>query len=379
MFRPIMSAVLCCALLGACTAKDDAPKREAVAAIPVTVGEVREQPWNDIVQALGTAKARESVTVTAKVSETVQEVHFDSGDRVAKGAPLVTLTGQQQQASLSAAEATANEAERLYKRQKELAAAQLIARSALDTQRATRDTAQAAVTEIRANLADRVIRAPFAGQLGIRLVSPGTLVTPGTGIANLDDVSRVYVDFPVPETQLAAVAVGQDVVATSASYPRREFRGVVSTIDARVDTATRAVTVRADFPNDDGVLRPGMLMQARLELPERQALVVPEIAVVQVGNDSYVYRVKPDATVERADVELGDRNGGRVVVDKGLKAGERIVVDGTGKLKVGAKIAATAAPAQARPGAPAAPAVPASASSAPAPASAAPAPTRTGG
>lgn len=378
MPRHLATTILCCALLVACAKKDAAPKNAGASApIPVTVGDVREQPWNDIVQALGTAKARESVTVTAKVSETVQQVHFDSGDFVERGAPLVTLTGQQQQASLSAAEATASEAERLYKRQNELAAAQLIARSALDTQRARRDTAQAAVTEIRANLADRVIRAPFAGQLGIRLVSPGTLVTPGTGIANLDDVARVYVDFPVPETQLAAVAVGQDVVATSASYPRREFRGVVSTIDARVDTATRAVMVRADFANDDGVLRPGMLMQARLQLPERQALVVPEIAVVQVGNDSYVYRVKADATVERADVELGDRNGGRVVVDKGLKAGERIVVDGTGKLKVGAKIAATAAPPPPRSGAPAASTAPASSPAVPTPAP--PAPARSGG
>lgn len=344
--RPILPVLPCLLLaipmllLSACGQRD-AAKPEDNAPIPVTTAMVRQQPWNDVVQALGTAKARESVTVTAKVSETVQKVHFDSGNDVAAGAPLVTLTGQQQQASLEAAQATADEAERLYRRQSELAGSQLIARSALDTQRATRDSARAQVAEIRANLADRVIRAPFAGVLGIRLVSPGTLVTPGTGIANLDDVSRVFVDFPVPETRLANIAVGQRVEGTSATYPDRAFTGQVSTIDARVDPATRAVTVRADFANPDRALRPGMLMQTRLQLPARDAIVVPEIAVVQVGQDSFVYRVKGDDTVERADVVLGSRDSGRVVVEEGLKSGERIVVDGTGKLRVGARIGDT--------------------------------------
>src|SRR5690606_4910411 len=149
--------------------------------------------------------------VTAKVSETVEQVHFESGQAVARGAPLVTLSGRQQQAALAAAEATAEEAERQYQRQSQLAGQQLVARSALDAQRATRDAARAQVAQVRANLADRVIRAPFAGVLGIRQVSPGALVTPGTAIATLDDIARVYVDFPVPETELAGVAPGQAV------------------------------------------------------------------------------------------------------------------------------------------------------------------------
>ncbi|HVI58728.1 MAG TPA: efflux RND transporter periplasmic adaptor subunit [Luteimonas sp.] len=331
--------LLPCLLLAACGGDPAAQGRDVAAAIPVTTAVVREQAWNDVIRALGTAKAHESVTVTAKVSETVQQVHFESGDEVRAGAPLVTLSGQQQRASLAAAEATAAEAERLYRRQQELAGQQLIARSALDAQLATRDAARAQVAQIRANLADRVIRAPFAGVLGIRLVSPGALITPGTAVATLDDISHVYVDFPVPEARLASLATGQRVAATSAAYPGRAFEGTVSTIEARVDPATRALTVRGDFANPDRSLRPGMLLQVQLQMPERKALVLPEIAVVQVGNDSYVWRVKPDDTVERADVELGSRSSGRVVVDKGLAAGDRIVVDGTGKLRAGAKIA----------------------------------------
>ena len=306
--------------------------------IPVTTQVVQQQPWSDTILALGTAKARESVTISAKVSETVQRVHFDSGDIVARGAPLITLSGQQQQASLTEAQAAANEANRLYRRQSELAASQLIARASLDTQRATRDVALARVAQVRAEIGDRTVRAPFAGVLGLRQVSPGSLVTPGTAIATLDDVSRVYVDFPVPEAQLANLATGQALAAHSAAYPGRNFDGLVSTIDARIDPATRAVTVRGDFPNPDGALRPGMLLEVQLSRPERQALVVPEIALVQTGRDTFVFRVKPDNSVEEIKVEVAGRTAGKVEVTGGLKAGDKIVVDGTGKLRAGAKI-----------------------------------------
>ena len=145
-------------------------------------------------------------------------------------------------------------------------------------------------------------------------------------------------DFPVPEAQLANLAKGQGLRARSNSYPGREFEGVVGTIDARIDAATRAVTVRGDFANPDRALRPGMLMEVRLSRPERQALVVPEIALVQVSRDTFVYRVKPDGSVEQARVEVGGRRAGKAEIASGLRAGEKIVVDGTGKLRVGSKV-----------------------------------------
>ncbi len=306
--------------------------------VPVTTTIVRKQPWTDTIAALGTVTARESVAVTAKVSETVQRVHFDSGDVVAAGAPLLTLSGQQQQAALAAAQAEAEEAERMFRRQSELAEQQLIARASLDTQRATRDAARARANEIRADIGDRTIRAPFAGVLGIRQVSPGALVTPGTMIATLDDIARVFVDFPVPEGQLAHLATGQRVSGRSDAYPDREFTGTVSTVEARVDPATRAVNVRADFPNPERVLRPGMLLQVQLSRPQRQALQLPEISVVQVGRESFVYRVKADSTVEQVAVEVGGRIDGQVEVVSGLETGDLVVVDGTGKLRPGSKV-----------------------------------------
>lgn len=348
---PILAIGIAC-LLTACGDGDASkrPQGRGNAPVPVVVAAVAEEPWTDHVRALGTVRAREAVTVTAKVSETVQRVHFQSGQEVARGAPLVTLSGQQQQAALASAQAALKEAEQLYARQSTLAGQQLIARASLDTQRAARDAARAQVAQIRANLYDRVIRAPFAGVLGIRQVSPGALVTPGTEIATLDDIARVFVDFPVPETELADVSPGQPLVGRVGTYGDRSFDGKVETVSARLDAGSRAATVRGDFANDDRALKPGMLVQVALARDTRQALVVPEIAVQQVGTETFVWRVKPDMTVEKVDIEVGGRVPGKVMLASGIKAGDRIVVEGTGKVQPGSMVTeGAAAPAAAKP------------------------------
>lgn len=322
--------------LTGCGERDQAPS--AGVAVPVTVQAVSSQPWSSTVQSIATVRARESVALTAAVSDVVDQVHFDSGDQVKAGQLLLTLRGNSQRAALAAAEATYDEADQLYRRQQALIEQQLVARSTVDTQRALRDAARARVQQMRADIADREVRAPFSGVLGIRQVSPGSLITSQTVIATLDDVARMHVDFQVPESQLALVGIGDAVSGVAAAYPGERFDGVVSTIDSRVDEATRAITVRADFDNADRRLRPGMLLDVRLFQPPRQALVIPEIAVVQVGRESFVYRVAEDGTVERADVRTGERRDGKVEIVDGLQPGQRIVVDGTGKLRPGLKV-----------------------------------------
>ncbi|MCL6619190.1 efflux RND transporter periplasmic adaptor subunit [Thermomonas hydrothermalis] len=306
----------------------------------VVVQTVALRDWQDRVQALGTVRAREAVTLTAKVTETVEQVHFESGQEVAKGAPLITLSGAQQQAALAQALAQERDAEAQYQRLAKLAQQQLVAAAVAETARATRDAVRAQVAQIRANLADRVIRAPFSGVLGIRQVSPGALVTPGTVIATLDDLSRVYVDFPVPETELAGLAPGQHLTGQVSAWPQQRFEGRVMAVTARLDPATRAATVRGEFPNPQRQLQPGMLMQVTLVRAVRPAVVVPELAVQQVGNETFVWRVKPDATVEKVAVVVGGRIPGWVMLRDGLRAGERIVVEGTGKLRPGARVRA---------------------------------------
>src|SRR5690606_8602746 len=174
-----------------------------------------------------------------------------------------------------------------------------IPRAQLDTQRAMRDSARARADSIRARLAERVITAPFSGVLGFRQVSDGALVTPGTVIAVLDDISTIKLDFSVPEVLLATLSAGQAITAKSIAYPDREFRGVVSSVGSRVDPVTRAVTVRADVPNADGLIKPGMLMSVELMTQPRQAVVIPELALIQVGMRQSVFRVKDDDTVEQ--------------------------------------------------------------------------------
>lgn len=303
--------------------------------IPVTTVRLQPQSFTDTLIAIGTVKARESVTVTAKVSEIVQTVHFDSGQEVRAGAPLITLSDRQQQAALAEAQASADEADRLLRRQSELVQQQLIARAQVDNQRAARDAAQARVAQIRAQIADRVVRAPFSGVLGLRQVSPGALVTPGTPIATLDDISRVYVDFPLPESQLSRVGPGQRVDARAVAYPEQRFEGIVQTVDARIDPATRAVQVRADLPNPQRLLRPGMLINVEIAGAERTALLLPEIAVTQVGRDSFVFRVSDRNSVEQVKVAVASRRDGKAEIVEGVAVGDRIVVDGTGKLRPG--------------------------------------------
>jgi membrane fusion protein (multidrug efflux system) len=311
---------------------------EAAPSIAVVTAEVSPREWRDAIEALGTARANESVTLTAKVSETVRKVAFDSGEVVRAGDVIVDLSSGAQLAGLEEARAAFQEAERQLARGQELAQTKIISESQLDTQRATRDAARARMDVVRAQLADRVITAPFDGVLGLRQVSPGSLVTPGTPIATLDDVSVIKLDFQVPERFLAVLEPGQSVTAKSGTYPDREFDGVVKSVDSRVDPVTRSVTVRAEIPNPDRLLRPGMLMSVQVLLAAREALVVPEIAVVQVGTDSFVYRVKADRSVERAKVELGSRRAGEVEIRGGLAAGDRIVTEGTVKLREGAMV-----------------------------------------
>jgi membrane fusion protein (multidrug efflux system) len=341
------AALIGCGLV-ACGGKSDAQGQRGGPPVTVTTTVMAPAEWRDSVQALGTARANESVTITAKVSETVQKVAFDSGDFVEAGQVLVDLTGQVQLAGLEEARAAYKEAEQQLKRAEELAAKHLIPGSQLDTQRATRDAARARMDQVRAQLSDRVITAPFDGVLGLRQISPGSLITPGASIATLDDVSLIKLDFSVPETLISALAVGQSVQARSAAFPDTPFTGTVRTIDSRVDPITRSVMVRTELPNPERKLRPGMLLSVEVEREPRTTLVLPELALVQIGRNSFVYKVGADASVSQVAVRLGARQRGRVEILEGLAAGDRVVVEGTVKLRVGAKVVeASAAPAAA--------------------------------
>jgi len=331
-----MVAAACLVLLAGCTGKDDAPKKDDAAVVTTQV--IRPSEWVDTIEALGSARANESVTISAKVSETVTRISFDSGDKVRAGQALVTLSGAAQQAQINQAKANFEEADTLFQRQQELAGQQLVSASQLGAQRAARDAAKAYLEQMRAQLSDRVITAPFAGVTGMRQVSEGALITPGTVITTLDDLSSIRLDFTIPERYLPELTVGQTILASAEAYPEQPFKGTIESVDSRLDPMTRAVQVHARIANADGRLRPGMLLRVSVQRPARTTLQVPELALQQVGQQAYLFLVENGNTVSQVPVTVGERRPGFVEIVDGVKAGARVVVEGTVKLHEGSKI-----------------------------------------
>lgn len=307
-------------------------------AVSVVTTAAENRTFTDIVEALGTARARESVTLTPRVSDTVREVHFDDGQIVTQGDVLIVLEDTEEKAQLQEAEATLREAERSFKRIENLVKQGNASPAALDTEERRLDEARFRVDAVAARLADQKIVAPFDGVLGLRQVSEGSLITPNTPITTIDAIDLIKLDFSVPERFIATLKPGQNVEAKVSAYPDRLFKGVVSTIDSRIDPVTRSVVVRAEISNKDNLLRPGLLMKVEVINRSWQGVGVPEESVVPTGGKTYVFVVDGD-NAERREVKLGLRRPGYVEVLEGLTAGERVVTEGTMRMgRMGMKV-----------------------------------------
>ena len=313
------------------------PAAASQAPIAVVVAPVRVERLALELEALGTARANESVDVTCKVSNLVTAVRFVEGQQVRRGDLLVELDGEQARADLAIAEAALTESRSQYKRSRELYSTKALSESQLDQIEATLKANEARVAAARSRLGDTLIRAPFAGRVGLRRVSVGSLVNPGTVITTLDDTSTIKLDFTIPETFLSSVTPGLEIAARSVAYPDHAFDGKVASVDSRVDPSTRSVTVRALVPNPSGLLKPGMFLTVLLSRGASDALVIPEQALVPEQGDVFVFVVKND-TAEKRLVKTGQRRVGSVQVVQGLSAGESVVTEGTQKLRSGARI-----------------------------------------
>lgn len=291
----------------------------------------------DIVEAIGTTQANESVTITAKVTDSIRHVRFDDGDFVQEGAVLVELTNEEQTALLQEEEAGRQDAQNQYDRLKDLLDQRSIPVSDVDEARARLAAAEARYQAVVARLDDRLIRAPFTGLLGFREVSAGTLITPGTPITTLDDISVIKLDFALPEVHLGVVHPGLSLTAASAAFPDRSFAASVRTVGSRVNPVTRAVTVRARIDNPDALLRPGMLMTVKLTTASRDALMVPETALVQRGMETFVYAVT-DGRAAMTTIDLGIRHDGWAEARTGLTPGQEVVVEGVMKVRDGGPV-----------------------------------------
>ena len=310
-------------------------------ATPVFVTEVRLATIEDRIEALGTLRANESVELTSSVTETVTALHFDDGDRVEAGQVLVEMTSAEEHAQLEEARATVAEARRQYERIRSLREKQTAAESLLDQRRREWETGRARLAAIESRLADRLVRAPFAGVVGLRNVSVGALVEPGDVITTLDDDSIMKLDFSVPAVYFGLLAPGATVTATTRAWEARRFDGQVKSIDSRVDPVTRTVIVRALLPNPDYDLRPGMLMQVELLNRQREAVVIPEECLLAQGDRRFVLVVDKarDNSVERREIRIGMRRPGEVEVISGLSVGELVITDGALKVRAGSRVA----------------------------------------
>jgi membrane fusion protein (multidrug efflux system) len=316
-----------------------APAVAFAAGPDVIVAEAGSEPWADRTEALGTLRADESVVITATVTETISDVHFDDGQRVAAGDVLVEMTSAEEDALLEEVRARVAEAQRQYQRVQSLAERGSASASLLDERRRDLDTARASLVAVESRLKDRVVKAPFAGVVGLRNISLGALVEPGDVITTLDDDRIMKLDFTVPSVFLASLRPGLAIEARAPALGEQAFVGEISAVDTRVDPVTRSVQVRALLPNPQRVLRPGLLMRVELLRNPRQALTIPEEALLHRGDDHFVLALAEGedgaAIPERRQVQIGARRPGFVEVTDGLDAGERVITHGNDKAKPG--------------------------------------------
>lgn len=326
------------ALLPGQQAKASATAVPAQRAIPIEARKVRIGPIDDTVEAVGTALANESLTVTTKISGIVKAIKFNEGQAVKAGAVILELDDREPSANLEAARATRDQAKAARDRAKSLLNTGNAPQARVDDVEGVYRNAEARVRVIEAQLGDLKITAPFSGRLGIRRVSPGSLVSVGTAITTLDDVDIIKLRFFVPEAAMASIRTGATVTAAGNGAPGRTFSGSITSVDTRVDPTTRAIEVRAEFPNPDGALKPGMFLTVKLALNRREnAMIVPEEAVVPEGIRQYVYIVA-DGKAVKTEVKLGARLPGEVEIREGLQPDSVIVTSGIQKIRDGSPV-----------------------------------------
>ena len=317
----------------------------------VTAEAARVEQWRPELTAIGTLRAIQGVAIAPQAAGDVTAIHFESGDDVEAGALLINIDDSVEQADLANGLAQLKNADSTLARQRTLVAQGNTPQSTVDTAIATRDSAAATVERTRAVIAQKAIKAPFAGRLGLRNVDLGQYVAVGTSLVTLQRLDPIYADFPVPEEALNSMATGQAVRMTVDAIPGRSFAGKIEAIDARVSAESRNVTARAVFANPDRKLLPGMFANLTVTTGEPAAvLTLPRTAIVYslYGDDVFVVTPAPHAReqgglsenggpsgliVERRLVRVGPARGERIAIEEGLRAGERVVTAGQIKLQ----------------------------------------------
>ena len=317
-------------------------------AVPVTAVAVTAQTLAEIQSAMGTLSAVQEVVLAPEVAGRVTSINFASGDNVSAGKLLVQLYQQTELANLNAAKADKKLADAQLARTQKLAPLGAESKELLTQREAESDRADAAVEQAQAQLQLKKIIAPFSGRLGIRQINEGEYLNPGDNVVTLTNLNQLYVDFAVPQQQLAKLKVGAPVSVTTDAYPQKTFNAVIETIEPQIDAATRNVIVQAKLDNPDALLRPSMYVNVSVTVAESsQALLIPVTAVLTSAQGSSVVVVRGDnptkeGPAEFVGVTLGKRLGNQIEVVSGLRSGDVVVTAGQNRIQPGAALSVSA-------------------------------------
>jgi membrane fusion protein (multidrug efflux system) len=322
-----------------------APGKGAPAGVVVEASRVQVAQLPQALTAVGSLRSDETVMIRPEIAGRVSQINFREGERVARGQVLVKLDDSVQQADLAKARANLTLSKSKFERAADLMKKGFVSSQARDESENSFKVAQAEAELMEARISKTTLRAPFAGTIGLRQVSVGDYVKEGQDLVNLESLDPLKVDFRVPETALSRVRDGQTLQITLDALPDRAYDGRVFAINPLIDANGRAIVIRAQVPNKDGRLRPGMFARVRLFTSGTQeTLLVPEEALFPVGDDKYVYKVV-EGKAARQKIEIGARREGRVEVLSGLAPEDVVVTAGIIKLREGVAVQVANAPA----------------------------------
>lgn len=303
--------------------------------VSVKVSRVMESKIHTVLEFIGTAVSNESVDITSSVTQKVTKINFSDCDFVKKGDVLVLQNIDKQLAVKKQAEINLQEQQRELARISTLRKRNVIAAKEYDSQNTKVQDAQAKLAEVEEEIKERTIVAPFDGMLGIRKISVGALLSPGTVITTIDDIKKIKVDFSVPEKYLSLITNGCKIEVTSIALPGKKFHGTVQAVSPRISATSRSISVRGIIENNDYLLRSGMMLNVTIEMQDRNAIQVSESAILNVGEKHYVYVVDSENKAKQREIEIGERRDHLVEVTRGLTSSDAIIVDGVVKISDG--------------------------------------------
>ena len=312
------------------------------APISVIAYQVQQVNQPQHIKALGNLQAQSAIQVAANVTETIQAIHFKDGQNVTKNQLLVELNNREELALLAEADASVNESKQQYQRVKDVLGRGSVTQSLVDEKYSIWQTAIANRKVIEAQLADRKIVAPFAGQLGFSSLSVGALITPGTQIVSLDDNSVMKLNLFAATEFLSALNIGQTVTVRSAAFPTLSFQGQINAISPRLEQNLRMIKVIALIDNPKRLLKSNMMVEAHIDLPAKQQLIVPNTALIMLGDHQYIYRLNKGQgdiyNAEKVEVQTGEIGQTYTEITSGLNANDIVVSQGVMRVKPKASV-----------------------------------------